>query len=457
MKQPQYAKLYKLMRNIIPLLLFLLVSCQQNKDQSFDAENKLSGPLPHVIDLEKGLENNGAVFKLSDIADSIKFVRLKKTEKSLFRSVGDVEVHGDNMFFLSFYGQKKSHVFRYNLNGEFINSIGKVGRGPGEYLNCDYAIDYDRREILVLDWYKTKKILVYNFKGIFKGEHKLGKVENSSNITAIPGSRIVAYNKYAAPMSELKEGSAMYELFDSTGTRLSEVLNPLLQIPFDSKFDGELQLNYDHTNDGVYRSGNEAYLYSRWGDTIYYTDGNEIKPAFVLDKGVYSAPLIERYRTPYKEDKPYLGEYMAVGVFITKRHVYLEQNLKEMKVVFEYDRVTGEVRSSQVESSGRYEIDWSEEPGWLEYDESPWFIDDLSGSGAGIRVNNRTGADGSILALNYSLEYFKDQFGTEGVKEGVDYEPEMLKARMNLLNSLQEDDNPVIVLIYLKDEIQFEF
>ncbi|HKL67363.1 MAG TPA: 6-bladed beta-propeller [Bacteroidales bacterium] len=439
------------MRNIIFLLLFLLVACQQNKDQSFEAENKPSGPLPHVIDLEKGLENNGAVFKLSDIADSIKFVRLEKTEESLFRKVLDVEVHGDNMFFLSFYGQKKSYVFRYNLNGEFINSIGKVGRGPAEYRACDYAIDYDRREILVLDWFKTKKILIYDYKGIFKGEHKLGRAESSQNITAIPGSRIVVYNNFTAPRSDHKEGSAIYELFDSTGTRLSVVLNPILQIPFDSKFDGEFQLNYDHHNDGAYRSGNEAYLYSRWGDTIYYTDGTEIKPAFVLYKGVYSAPLIERYRTPYKDDKPYLGEYMAVGVFITKRHVYLEQNLKEMKVVFEYDRVSGEVRSSQVESSGRHRV------GYLEYEESPWFIDDLSGSGAGIRVNNRTGRNGSVLALDYNLDYFKDQFGIDGVKEDVDYEPEMLKARMNLLNSLQEDDNPVIVLVYLKDELKFEF
>lgn len=439
------------MRNIFPLLLLLLVSCQQNKDKSFEAETKPSGALPHVIDLEKGLENNGAVFKLSAIADSIKFVRLEKTEESLFRTVRDVEVHEDNMFFLSFYGQKKSYVFRYNLNGEFINSIGIKGKGPGEYLNCDYAIDYDRSEVLVLDWYKTKKIWIYDYNSIFKGEHKLGKAENSSNITAIPGSRIVVYNNFAAPRSELKEGSAIYELFDSTGTRLSLVLNPILQIPFDSKFDGEFQLNYDHENDGAYRSGNEAYLYSRWGDTIYYTDGTEIKPAFVLYKGVYSAPLIERYGTTYKDDKPYLGEYMAVGVFITKRHVYLEQNLKETKIVFEYDRVTGEVRSSQVESSGRHRV------GYLLYDESPWFIDDLSGSGAGIRVNNRTGRDGSILALHYSLDYFKDQFGIDGVKEGVDYEPEMLKARMNLLNSLEADDNPLVVLVYLKDELKFEF
>ena len=428
-----------------------MFACTGDRNKPSGEHNKPSGPLPHVIDLEQGLENNGAVFKLSAIADSIKFVRLEKTEESLFRTVRDVEVHEDNMFFLSFYGQKKSYVFRYNLNGEFINSIGIKGNGPGEYLNCDYAIDYDRSEVLVLDWYKTKKILIYDYKGIFKGEHKLGRAENSSNITAIPGSRIVVYNNYTPPRSELKEGSAMYELFDSTGTRLSVVLNPILQIPVDSKFDGKLQLNYAFQNDGAYRSGDEAYLYSRWGDTIYYTDGTEIKPAFVLDKGGYSAPLIERYRTPLKDDKPYLGEYMALGVFVTKRHVYLEQNLKEMQIVFEYDRVTGEVRSSQVESSGRHRV------GYLEYEESPWFIDDLSGSGAGIRVNNRTGRDGSIMALDYNLDYFKDQFGIDGVKEGVDYEPEMLKARMNLLNSLAEDDNPVIVLVYLKDELKFEF
>lgn len=440
------------MRNILLVTILSFVACQQNENQSFNAQNKVTGPFPHTIDLEKGLENSGAVFKLSSIADSIKFVKLEKTEVSLFEEVEDVEVHDDNLFFLSNMGQKKSRVFRYNLNGKFINSIGKIGRGPGEYLNCEYTIDYDRQEILVLDWYNTRKIRVYDYSGVFKGDHRMGRVENSREVTSLPGSRIIVYNNFQAPRSELKEGSAIYMLFDSTGTNRSVVLNPIQQIPGDTQYDGKLQLNYDRST-GVYRCGYEAYLYSRWGDTIYYTDGNNIKPAFVLFKGKYSAPLIERYGKPLKDDKPYLGEYMNVGLFITKKHVYLEQHLEELKVVFEYNRETGEVRSSQAESSCRHPI------GWLEYDKSPWFIDDLSGSGAGIIVRDRTEGDGSILtlAIPYKLSYFKEQFGAEEVPEDVNYNSDMLKARLDLLDNLEIDDNPVVVLVYLKDELKFDF
>ena len=65
-------------------------------------------------------------------------------------------------------------IFVFNINGQFISKIDRLGNGPKEYnkiLSID--ADFDRKEIYVLDY---KKLLIYTLDGKFVRDIKLDQV-----------------------------------------------------------------------------------------------------------------------------------------------------------------------------------------------------------------------------------------------------------------------------------------
>jgi hypothetical protein len=432
------------MKKIIFYITILFAGCTGRSSGDMEVASFDSLRFPYTIDLEKGLENSGAVFLLSSVADSIRFVKLEKGEDCVYDFIYNVEVDSNNMFFYSPAGQKRSAIFRYTTDGKFIQSIGRLGRGPGEYAGCSFTIDYEGKTLLVFRWSILDDIIMYNYNGNFKGRHPIGKLERSNSIMALSGGRVISYHNSLWDVAGMtKKNGQMFQLFDSSGIQKDVVLHPVLMLKNKENYKSH-GLPIDDNSKGLYRYGDEAYMHSRWNDTIYISSGNELRPAFILKKGKYQAPLLERYRKVYKTDYPYLGEYISSELLLLGSRFYIEQNLGEEKIVFEYDMVTGKVRSSRVMASGKHPV------GYLEYEKSPWFIDDLSGSGAGIKVSDRTERDGSVLAIPHSVSYFQERFGIRQVPDGVEFRQSMLDERLNILDELKDDDNPVIVLIYLK-------
>lgn len=432
------------MKKLIICLTVMLIGCTWRPSAEKEIVSFPSLEFPYTIDLEKGIENSGAAFLLSSVADSIKFIKLEKGDDFVFDRISNVEIDGNNMFFYSPAGQKRSAIFRYTTDGKFINTIGRLGRGPGEYAACSFTIDYESKTLLVLRWNIFYDIIMYDYEGNYKGRHPIGKLERSNVIMALSGGRVISYhNSWGDVAGMTEKNGQMFQLFDSSGIPKDVILHPFLMLRNRENYISR-RLSFGDAFTGLFRYGDEAYMHSRWNDTLYITSGNDLRPAFILKKGKYNAPLFERYRESYKTDYPYLGEYISTELLLLDSYFYIEQNLGEDKIVFEYNMVTGNVRSSRVMASGKHPV------GYLEYNKSPWFIDDLSGSGAGIKVSARTERDGSVLAIPHYASYFRDKFGAREVAEGVDYRQSMLAERLKTLNDLNDDDNPVIVLIYLK-------
>jgi hypothetical protein len=426
----------------ISLQLLLLSACT-NQDKSFESSNSSLLSLPNNVDLIEGLNNNVENFYLSDIADSIKFIPLEKTESSLFAYVRRVEIDGNNVIVDAAYGQTESFYFRYNIDGRFINSIGRIGRGPGEYSNSEFSIDYEKKRIAVLRWYSGKDVILYNYDGDFLGRLPIKPVTKSVSIACLSGGRVAVYRYNISRNWPIDTTINLFDLYDSTGCLISSVPSPLLQLT--SRPPNSLETPSNGTSSrGIYRLGKEAFLYSMWDDTIYITKGDSIKPAFILSKDRYSAPIEIRYRGKPKDDLKYLLEYLSPYLLVTDSLLFIEQHLGEEKVVFRYNRYTGLTQSSRIKPTSRHER------GYLEFSKTPWFIDDLSGSNAQVSVREVTGEDGSIIAMAYEPSYFRDLFDADSLKNEWGFIPEMRNQRLKVLQSLSEDDNPVLVIIYLK-------
>ena len=97
---------------------------------------------------------------------------LEETEKS---RIGQIEklVKVDSLLFV-LDNRLAMRVFVFNATtGRFINSIGRTGTGPGEYVSInDFSVDTQRGVVSILSARHT--VIEYDYQGNYKGKKDIG-------------------------------------------------------------------------------------------------------------------------------------------------------------------------------------------------------------------------------------------------------------------------------------------
>ena len=100
--------------------------------------------------------------KLSNIADSIGMVALHTSDDCLISRVVSV-VPCDTCFFVN---DGCHRVLQFDSHGHFVQQVGAVGKGPGEYqLVLFITADYENSKLCIVD---SKQILIYGFDGKYE-------------------------------------------------------------------------------------------------------------------------------------------------------------------------------------------------------------------------------------------------------------------------------------------------
>lgn len=135
---------------------FVMSSCSYtNKSE----EKVIAGKLPYSIDLESNFDNFKQV-NLSEIADSIEYIKLETSSKCLLKSAWKVMLTSNYIFISDFDG-----LYKFDRKGKFICKIGRQGKGPGEYIKVlTFTIDEAQQLVFVVDNY-TDLIGIYDFNG----------------------------------------------------------------------------------------------------------------------------------------------------------------------------------------------------------------------------------------------------------------------------------------------------
>lgn len=132
-------------------------------------KNTTNSNFPIYIDKNKKYDNKEFV-SLQDIG-SVKYVKLETTNNCLLkgkRLLEGILFDNENIFIST-----SDNIFRFNINGKFINSIGKTGQGPNEFiLLLDFKINKNTKEVLILDA-TSRKICIYDYDGNFKSSYPL--------------------------------------------------------------------------------------------------------------------------------------------------------------------------------------------------------------------------------------------------------------------------------------------
>jgi hypothetical protein len=151
-KKTNYPMKNKNLLSVASFLAIIFFSCSNRAIQQ-------SGTILPVIDLPRAI-SDARVAMLSEIADSIYYVRLETSDSILISKPGQVYMDNERIIVEDY---PSVSLLQFYSNGNYINSIGSKGRGPGELLDLrTYYVDRTNREIVVPSF---TKIAFFYFDG----------------------------------------------------------------------------------------------------------------------------------------------------------------------------------------------------------------------------------------------------------------------------------------------------
>ena len=131
----------------------LLVSCKKQDNSGFEAI---------TIDVSKDMS-----VPISEIADDIIKIELETTDDCLLNEIRQVEVFEGYLL----VKDRSLRLYVFDMQGNFVRSIGQGGNGPGEYSFCSgFTLDYQNKKIFL----RTNiGIMTYDIEGNFLHKYPL--------------------------------------------------------------------------------------------------------------------------------------------------------------------------------------------------------------------------------------------------------------------------------------------
>ena len=146
------------MKSILLLLIITLLGCSSNKKQ--EPISKSGVP---VINLSEDVSTVPSLL-LSEAAEKLEIVPLEMTDESVLSDITEMQVTDHNIWID--HG-REFYIYRFSRTGKFLNKIGSIGQGPGEYTTYStFLVDEDKKEVYIIA--NTNGVLAYDFEGNFK-------------------------------------------------------------------------------------------------------------------------------------------------------------------------------------------------------------------------------------------------------------------------------------------------
>lgn len=137
----------------------------------YSCNNRVHLPAGDVGIIQVDIDR-GTYIELSDIVDSFRFVPLQMTDDCIIGQINKVIFAYGNYYILDEELAKSLYVF--DQEGNFKFKVGRLGRGPGEYVHlADFSINFKDETIEILA--EASKILKFDMNGKFLSALKLEK------------------------------------------------------------------------------------------------------------------------------------------------------------------------------------------------------------------------------------------------------------------------------------------
>lgn len=419
----------KLLISLITLAYFS--SCQQKGKNDFVTQKT---EFPLKINLIEAIANPKEI-KLSEIADSIAYIPLEYVKDNPVGTIVDFKYFSNNIFL--HVGGSDGGFLRFDSNGKFLNEIGTRGRGPGEYAHGSFFSVIDNPErFYILCNFVPRKLLEFDYNGkllteVMTANSSVGKFE------AISSNRFLFFSGIDTSFHY------MANLHDRGNKSLKTINYPFLLNPDFKKIE---RFRYGGVLSGSYFDGFPLFSDLNSMDTIYSIINDSIYSRYIIDKGPEGAPSEKLYSTI---SPPERYKYLSPFSFIeTPNDIFLMTIFKENDLfLINYNKVS-QSASSMKTPFVMPDIEHVKEPMVV-----PKFENDIDG---GISIGpGSPNREGDVWTYKYDAIYFRSQLTKDHFLNSKALQPEKKEALKKFVDSISDNDNPIIMVIYLKKQVNY--
>ena len=426
--------------------VFVLLGCSSNKKQ--EPISKSGVP---VINLSEDVSTVPSLL-LSEAAEKLEIVPLEMTDESVLSDITEMQVTDHNIWID--HG-REFYIYRFSRTGKFLNKIGSIGQGPGEYTTYStFLVDEDKKEVYIIA--NTNGVLAYDFEGNFK--RKIVDIQMILQLFSSPYDQYILNNqKFFAT-----QNFGLYRPIDKDSlwsfVSLGDDFQKKKYFKNPAHVGREEQIIANRANmDRMVNYWREyltsmdtynAQLTLKYPDTdtIYcYDDAtNQLLPQYAIftdeEKGDYEATHL------WFKDRKAFDYFSIFSYYPTKDFIYLVGSKGEEVYTYCYNKKDGSVRLQKRQST-------------ITERDVPWFSFPLRQMKRDFVLDNDLGGGDFTVDSRSSGKYWIDILEPGGDENWIDIDQiksstvideSKKKELIRVLESATEDSNPVLMIATLK-------
>ena len=436
------------MEKYMLLLLIVCLSCHEKADDA--GEDKL------LVDIQvsEGLANRVDELLLSDVAQDIDIIPLETKKESVIGYVFSMAVGEENIVLNEY-----KRITRFSTkNGKFAGDIGEFGTGPTDFYYCD-GVGLNEKERYVY-LFASPEVKTYGFDGNFVRSVKVANPGVQLFAEANPGADVRTYLYFNGKhiirrmLPSFDGSTSLWQLgiTDTTGRYIAKYAEPTCVAHEEGMnknnsggkgFEPEQARYFWGANSpAINRYYNHVNCLFDFNDTIYrYSEKeNTLNPRYILRCG--DRPEFEEMHELGKS-YDFFEHVFVKDVLETKDYIYLITEKDRSSFLQRVDKKTGAILS--LESKGELKESQLMKVIYRKV-ERPGFTNDLCG---GLPFFPRSQNDRQWIAM-YEAADLLEQLDIETLKKTDVVLPEKREQLIRILQTLQEDDNPVVMVVTLK-------
>lgn len=426
--------------------VFVLLGCSSNKKQEPISKSGIP-----MINLSEDVSTVPSLL-LSEAAEKLEIVPLEMTDESVLSDITEMQVTDHNIWID--HG-REFYIYRFSRSGKFLNRIGSIGQGPGEYVNyLTFLVDEDKKEVYIFS--TNNGVLVYDFEGGFKkqisdfqtmvgmfssiykqyilNDHQFFAIQNFGLYRSVDKDSLWSFvslddnfqkkRLFKNPVHVGKE-----EQIIANRANMDRMVNYWMEyLTSVDTYNGQLTLKYPDT------------------DTIYcYDDAtNQLLPQYAIftdeEKGDYEATHL------WFKDRKAFDYFSIFSYYPTKDFIYLVGSKGEEVYTYCYNKKDGSVRLQKRQST-------------ITERDVPWFSFPLRQMKRDFVLDNDLGGGDFTVDSRSSGKYWIDILEPGGDENWIDIDQiksstvideSKKKELIRVLESATEDSNPILMIATLK-------